>query len=90
MDTLFDDITNSISDNNSTNNKQVIIDLKTEFDSFEYLVWVNAKAKFKNSFYISNTDSLKYLSYSKNVTEPKLYNIELSEKNKNWTLRYKH
>ena len=90
MDTLFDDITNSISDNNSTINIQVIIDLKTEFDSYEYLVWVNAKTKFKNGFYISNTDSLKYRSYSKNVTEPKLYNIELSDKNKNWTLRYKH
>ena len=90
MDTLFDDITNSISDNNSTKSKQVIIDLKTEFDSYEYLVWVNAKAKFKNGFYIGNSDTLKYRSYSKNSIDPKLYNIVLSDKNKNWTLRYQH
>jgi hypothetical protein len=90
MDTLFDDITNSITDNNSTINKQVIIDLKTEFDSYEYLIWVYAKAKFKNGFYIGNSDTLKYRSYSKNSIDPKLYNIALSDKNKNWTIKYQH
>ena len=90
MDTLFDHITNSISDNNSTNNKQVIIDLKTEFDSYEFLIWVYAKSKFTNGFHIGNTDSLKYRSYSKNIIDPKLYNIEVSDKNKNWAIKYKN
>jgi hypothetical protein len=90
MDTLFDHISKPISVNNPTNNKQVFINLKTQFDSFEYLIWVYAKANFKNGFYIGNSDSLKYKSYSKNSNNPQLYNIEIVDKNKNWTIRYQH
>jgi hypothetical protein len=90
MDTLFDNISSASTAKNLINSKPVFIDLKTEFDSYEYLVWVYAKAKFKNGFYIGNSDSLKYRSYSKNKIDPKLYNIELADKNKNWTIKYKN
>jgi len=90
LDTLFNNISSANSANNSINGKPIFIDLKTEFDSYEYMVWVYAKAKFKNGFYIGNSDSLKYRSYSKNSIDPKLYNLEVTDKNKNWTIKYKN
>ena len=90
IDTLFNKFSSANSANNEINVKPIFIDLKTEFDSYEYLIWVYAKAKFKNGFYIGNSDSLKYRSYSKNIIDPKLYNIELADKNKNWTIKYKN
>jgi hypothetical protein len=54
------------------------------------MVWVYAKAKFKNGFYIGNTNSLEYRSYSKNLVDPKSFSIELTDKNKNWTIKYKN
>jgi hypothetical protein len=89
MDTLFSNILSANLANNPINGKQIFIDIKTEFDSYEYLIWVYAKAKFKNGFYIGNTDSFKYRSYSKNRLDPKSFNIELTDKNKNWAIKYK-
>ena len=90
MDTLFSNILSANLANNPINGKPIFIDIKTEFDSYEYMVWVYAKAKFKNGFYIGNSDSLKYRSYSKNIIDPKFYNIEVSDKNKNWTIKFKN
>ena len=90
MDTLFTKITEANLSKNSITGKPIFIDLKTEFDSYEYLIWVYAKANFKNGFYIGNSDSLKYRSYSKNTIDPKLYNLEITDKNKNWTIKYKN
>ena len=90
LDTLFNNISSANSSNNSINGKLLFIDLKTEFDSYEYMVWVYAKANFKNGFYIGNADSLKYRSYSKNIIDPMLYNLEVSDKNKNWIIKYKN
>ena len=90
MDTLFTKITEANVSKNSITGKPIFIDLKTDFDSYEYLIWVYAKAKFKNGFYIGNSDTLKYRSYSKNSIYPKLYNIEVSDINKNWTIKYKN
>jgi hypothetical protein len=86
----FNSILNRNFEINPTITKSLYIDLKTEFDSFEYLIWLYAKRNFKNSFYIGNSDNLKYRSYSKNVIDPKCYNIELVDKNKNWTIKYKN
>ena len=90
IDALFSKISQDNSLKISISNKLIFIDLKTEFDSYEYLIWVYAKANFKNGFYIGNSDSLKYRSYSKNIIDPKFYNIEVSDKNKNWTIKYKN
>jgi hypothetical protein len=90
LDTLFDNISSANLANNLINGKPIFIDLKTEFDSYEYMVWVYAKTKFTNGYYIGNSDNLKYRSYSKNTINPKLYNIEVSDKNKNWTIKYKN
>jgi hypothetical protein len=90
LDNLFNNISSANSTNNSINEKYLFIDLKTEFDSYEYLIWVYAKSNFKNSFYIGYSDSLKYRSYSKNIIDPKFYNLEITDKNKNWTTKYKN
>ena len=90
MDTLFTKITEANVSKNSITGKPIFIDLKTEFDSYEYLIWVYAKANFKNGFYIGNSDSLKYRSYSKNTIDSKLYDLEVTDKNKNWTIKYKN
>ena len=90
MDNLFRNISSETTAKNSISGKPISIDLKTKFDSYEYLIWVNAKAKFKNAFYIGNSDSLKYRSFSKNKIDPTLYNIEVSDKNKNWTFKFKN
>ena len=90
MDTLFNKIAQANESKNSISSKPIFIDLKTEFDSYEYLIWGYAKANFKNGFYIGNSDSLKYRSYSKNTIDPKLYNLEITDKNKNWTIKYKN
>lgn len=90
IDTLFNKISQVNISKNTKSWEPMFIDLKTEFDSYEYLIWVYAKANFKNGFYIGNSDSLKYRSYSKNTIDPKLYNIEASDKNKNWTIKYKN
>jgi len=90
MDTLFSNILSINTTKNSIIGKPIFIDLKTEFDSYEYMIWVYAKAKFKNGFYIGNSDSLKYHSYLKNIIDPNLYNLEVSDKNKNWTIKYKN
>ena len=90
IDTLFRKISQSNTLKGSISSKPIFIDLKTEFDSYEYLIWVYAKANLKNGFYIGNSDSLKYRSYTKNLIDPKLNNIELADKNKNWTIKYKN
>ena len=90
MDTLFTKIAEANVLKNSITGKPIFIDLKTDFDSYEYLIWVYAKANLKNGFYIGNSDSLKYRSYSNNTIDPKLYNLEISDINKNWTIKYKN
>ena len=90
IDTLFTQFLLTNESMSLISRKPIYIDLKTEFDSYEYLIWVYAKSKFKNRFHIGNSDTLKYRSYSKNTIDPKLYNIEASDKNKNWTIKYKN
>ena len=90
IDTLFSKISQANALKNSIIGKPIFIDLKTEFDSYEYLIWVYAKANFKNGFYLGNSDNLKYRSYSKNIIDPKLYNLEVTDKNKNWIIKYKN
>ena len=90
IDALFSKISQDNSSKNSISNKLIFIDLKTEFDSYEYLIWVYAKANLRNGFYIGNSDSLKYRFYSKNTIDPKLYNFEVTDNNKNWTIKYKN
>ena len=90
MDKLFNIIIQANVSKNSISRKPIFIDLKTEFDSYEYLIWVYAKTNFSKGFYIGNTDSLKYRSYLKNKFNPILYDIEVMDRNKYWTNKNKN
>ena len=63
------------------------IDLRTEYDSYEYLIWVNSKIYFNNIFYIGSTQNVGYKSYSKNLKDSKFYSIEITDKNKYWSFK---
>ena len=61
------------------------IDLRTEYDSYEYLIWVYSKKYYNNNFYIGSTEKVGYNSYSKNIQPISYYFIQFSDINKNWS-----
>jgi hypothetical protein len=63
------------------------IDLRTEYDSYEYLIWVYSKKYFNNNFYIGSSENVGYKSYSKNLKDSKFYSLQISDKNKKWTYK---
>jgi hypothetical protein len=63
------------------------INLRTEYDSYEYLIWVYSKKTFNNKFYIGSSDNIGYKSYSKNLKDTNFYNIEMTDKNKYWSYK---
>ncbi len=62
------------------------LNIKTEFDSFEYLVWVYSKSKF-DSFYIGSLNQSRYKSHSSNIKLRSFYNIELADQDKKWSYK---
>jgi hypothetical protein len=62
------------------------LNIKTEFDSFEYLVWVYSKSKF-DSFYIGSLNHSRYQSYPLNIKPSSFYNIELTNQEKKWSYK---
>lgn len=63
------------------------IDLRTEYDSYEYLIWINSKKYFNNKFYIGCSDNVGYKSYSKNLKDTNFYSLQITDKNKYWTYK---
>jgi len=63
------------------------IDLRTEYDSYEYLIWVYSKKYFNNKFYIGSSENVGYKSYSKNLKDSIFYSLQISDKNRNWTYK---
>ena len=61
------------------------IDLRTEYDSYEYLIWVYSKKYFNNNFYIGSSDNVGYKSYSKNLKDSNFYSLQITDKNKYWS-----
>ena len=64
------------------------INLRTEYDSYEYLIWVYSKKYFNNNFYIGTSEHVGYKSYSKNLKDSNFYFIQISDKNKIWTYKF--
>ena len=64
------------------------INLRTEYDSYEYLIWVYSKKYFNNNFYIGTSEHVGYKSYSKNLKDSNFYFIQISDKNKVIIIRY--
>jgi hypothetical protein len=63
------------------------IDLRTEYDSYEYLIWVYSKKYYNNNFYIGSAEKVGYNSYSKNIQPINYYSIQFSDINKNWSYK---
>ena len=63
------------------------IDLRTEYDSYEYLIWVYSKKYYNNNFYIGSSEKVDYNSYSKNIQPINYYTIQFSDINKNWSYK---
>jgi hypothetical protein len=63
------------------------IDLRTEYDSYEYLIWVYSKKYFNNKFYIGSSENVGYKSYSKNLKDSNFYSLQISDKDKYWSYK---
>jgi len=63
------------------------IDLRTEYDSYEYLIWVYSKKYFNNMFYIGSSENVGYKSYSKNLKDSNFYSLQITDKNKYWSYK---
>jgi hypothetical protein len=79
LDTLYSAIPQVV-------NKQdtLKIDISTEFDSHEYMIWYYAKQKFGQQLYIGTTQNINYQPFSQNTPKPDFYNLALSDSVMHW------
>ncbi len=70
----------------SLNPAQNRILLSSEFDSYEYLVWVLAKDKMQPNFYIGYLPNGKYQSHASNVEPAFFYNTKLVDFKSHWSI----
>jgi len=74
LDTLFINIP-------PTANK---INLSTEFDSHEYMIWEYAKKHFNHPLYIGTAQGFKYKPFIQNNPPPSFYNLSLVDSSMHW------
>jgi hypothetical protein len=74
LDTLFEKIP-------PTANK---INLSTEFDSHESMIWQYAKKHFNHSFYIGTAQGFKYKPFIQNNPPASFYNLSLVDSSMHW------
>lgn len=78
--------TNLVKVFDSLSSTQNRILLATEFDSYEYLVWVLAKNKLQSNFYIGYLPNGRYHSNTKNVQSDSFYNTKLVDFKSHWSI----
>jgi hypothetical protein len=74
LDTLFGNIP-------PTTNK---INLSTEFDSHEYMIWQNAHKHLNHPFYIGTAQGFKYKPFTQNNPPASFYNLSLVDSSMHW------
>ena len=74
LDTIFEKIPPST-------NK---INLSTEFDSHEYMIWLYAQKHFKHPFYIGTAQGIMYKPFTKNNQPVSFYNMSLVDSSMHW------
>jgi hypothetical protein len=74
LDTLFGNIP-------PTANK---INLSTEFDSHEYMIWHNAHKHLNHPFYIGTAQGFKYKPFTQNNPPASFYNLSLVDSSMHW------
>ena len=60
------------------------IDLSTEFDSHEYMIWLYAQKHFKGDFYIGTSQNIHYKPFPQNSPKADSYTIALSDSVMHW------
>lgn len=74
LDTVFENIP-------PTANK---INLSTEFDSHEYMIWLYAQKHFNHPFYIGTAQGFKYKPFNQNNPAASFYNLSLVDSSMHW------
>jgi hypothetical protein len=74
LDTLFEKIPPTASK----------INLSTEFDSHEYMIWQYAKKHFNHTFYIGTAQGFRYKPYIQNNPPASFYNLSLVDSSIHW------
>lgn len=74
LDTLFEKIPPTVSK----------INLSTEFDSHEYMIWEYAKKHFNHPLYIGTAQGFKYKPFIQNNPPPSFYNLSLVDSSMHW------
>lgn len=60
------------------------IDLGTEFDSHEYMIWLYAQKHFKGDFYIGTSQNIHYKPFPQNFPKANYYTIALKDSVMHW------
>ncbi len=60
------------------------IDLNTEFDSHEYIIWLYAQKHYKGDFYIGTSQKIHYKPFPQNFPKADSYTIALSDSVMYW------
>lgn len=60
------------------------IDLSTEFDSHEYMIWLYAQKHFKGDVYIGTSQNIHYKPFPQNFPKADNYTIALSDSVMHW------
>jgi hypothetical protein len=60
------------------------IDLTTEFDSHEYMIWLYAQKHYKGDFYIGTSQNIHYKPFPQNFPKADSYTIALSDSVMHW------
>ena len=60
------------------------INLSTEFDSHEYMIWHYAQKQFNHPFYIGTAQGFKYKPFTQNNQPVSFYNLSLVDSSMHW------
>ena len=79
LDSLFSTIpmTNSKKDS-------LKVDIITEFDSHEYMIWLYTRQKFGDHFYIGSAHNIQYQPFNSNDRSSNYFNIALKDSVMHW------
>jgi hypothetical protein len=86
LDTLFSNLPM-----NQSKMDTVKMDIITEFDSHEYMIWLKAREKFGSHFYIGSAQNITYHPYKSNNRPSNYFNIALKDSAMHWkSIKIRH
>jgi len=86
LDTLFSNIHMT-----QSNVDTVKMDITTEFDSHEYMIWLKARENFGPNIYIGSAQNITYHPYKSNNRPSNYFNIALKDSTMHWkSIKIRH